>query len=126
VSYTLVGTRERIREKAVGTALGACAAAVVAILAPPARVLTGSAILAFLLALVQRAVYRRMYGLSTFSLVLYLAAPDDVVLEVEQRGVQILAGIVLHIVGLAVLHAVGDRLAKAAPSPVLAATLRPL
>ncbi|MFI6675992.1 FUSC family protein [Kribbella sp. NPDC050470] len=59
VMYILMGRRERIREKALGTALGAAAAVVVAIIGPPAWVLTAAAIVAFLLALTQRAVYWR-------------------------------------------------------------------
>src|SRR5262249_30096677 len=61
VMYILMGRRERIREKALGTALGAAAAAAVAIIGPPSWVLTVLAIVAFLLALMQRAVYWRMY-----------------------------------------------------------------
>ena len=59
---------------------------------------------ASLLAVMQRATYWRMYGLYTFSLVLFLASPGDVGFEAEERGFQILAGIALLILGLAVLH----------------------
>ncbi len=93
---------------------------VVAIIAPPSWVLTALAILAFLLAVMQRATYWRMYGLYTFSLVLFVAAPDDVAFEAEERGFQILAGIALLIVGLAILHGIGDRLARRYPQPELA------
>jgi hypothetical protein len=44
VLYLLMGRRERIREKAFGTAAGAAAAVVVAIIAPPSWVLTALAI----------------------------------------------------------------------------------
>ena len=98
-----------------GPAAGAAAAVVVAIIAPPSWVLTTLAILAFLLAVMQRATYWRMYGLYTFALVLYIAAPDDVAFEAEERGLQFLAGIALLIVGLAILHRVGDRLARRGP-----------
>jgi len=120
VMYLLMGRRERIREKALGTALGAAAAAVVAIIAPSPWVLTALAIIALLVAVMQRAVYWQMYGLYTFALVLYLAAPDDVGFEAEERGFQILAGIAILIVGLAILHALGDRLARRYPQPELA------
>ena len=122
VMYLLMGRRERIREKALGTALGAAAAVAVAVIAPPAWVLTALAIIALLLAVMQRAVYWRMYGLYTFSLVLYFAAPDDVAFEAEQRGLQILAGIAILIVGLAILHAIGDRVARRYPQAELGST----
>ena len=64
----------------------------------------------------QRATYWRMYGLYTFSLVFFLAAPGDVAFEAEERGFQILAGVALLIVGLAALHAIADRLATAIPT----------
>ena len=98
VMYLLMGRRERIQEKALGTAAGAATAVVVAIIAPPTWVLTALAILAFLLAVMQRATYWLMYGLYTFALVIYLAAPDDVGFEAEERGVQILAGIAILVV----------------------------
>ena len=90
VLYMMMGHRERIHEKALGTAVGAAAAVVVAIIAPPPLVLTALAVVAILLALMQRATYWRMYGLYTFALVIFLAAPGDVAFEAEERGVQIL------------------------------------
>jgi MFS family permease len=120
VMYILMGRRERIREKALGTALGAAGAAVVAIIGPSSWVLTALAIIAFVLAVLQRAVYWWMYGLYTFALVLFLAAPDDVGFEAEERGFQILAGIAILIIGLAALHAISDRLARRYPQPELA------
>ena len=119
--YVLMGRRERIREKAIGTACGAAAAVVVAVLAPPTWVLTALTLLAFLAALMQRRIYWRMYGLYTFALVLYFATPDDVAFVAEQRGLQILAGIGLLALGLLAVHAVGDRLAQRNPKPDLAA-----
>ena len=61
-----------------------------------------------------------MYGLYTFALVLFLAAPGDVAHEAEERGVQILAGVALLIIGLAALHLIADRLATRYPQPELA------
>ena len=68
----------------------------------------------------QRATYWRMYGFVTFSLVLFLASPGDVAFEAEERGFQILAGIALLILGLAVLHPIMGRLARRYPQPELA------
>jgi hypothetical protein len=61
-----------------------------------------------------------MYGLYTFSLVLLLSAPGQVGFEAEERGVQILVGISLLVVGLAIVHALGARVAKRYPQPELA------
>jgi len=119
VMYILMGRRERIRGKALGTACGAAAAVVVALLTPPTWVLTALTLLAFLAAVMQRQVYWRMYGLYTFSLVLYFATPGDVAFVAEQRGFQILAGVGLLVIGLVALHAVGDRLARRYPQPEL-------
>ena len=63
--------------------------------------------------------YWRMYALSTFSLVLVLAAPNQVGYEAEERGVQILAGIGLLVVGLFIFHAVGRWLEDHHPRPEL-------
>ena len=120
--YLVMGHRERIREKALGTALGAVAAVVVAVIGLSPWAQTALAAVAFLLAVMQRATYWRMYGLYTFSLVLLLASPGDVGFEAEERGFQILAGITLLILGLAVLHPITDRLAKRYPQPALAST----
>lgn len=121
ILYILIGKQDRIRGKAIGTALGAIAAIPVAILAPAPGVLTGIAVVAFLLALTQAKRYWLYYGLYTFSLVLLLAAPGQVAYEAEERGVQILAGIVLLVVGLVVVRTLGARLAKRYPQPELAA-----
>jgi hypothetical protein len=61
-----------------------------------------------------------MYGLYTFSLVLLLAAPGQVGFEAEERGLQILVGVGLLVVGLFVVHALGPWLAKRRPQPELA------
>ena len=123
VMYLLMGHRERIREKALGTAVGAVAAVVVAIIGLPPWAQTTLAVAAFVLAVMQRATYWRMYGLYTFSLVLLLGlARGRRVSRVEERGVQILAGITLLILGLAVLHLITDSLARRYPQPELAST----
>ena len=114
------GARARIREKALGTAVGAVAAVVVAVVALPPWAQTAIAVAALVLAVMQRATYWRMYGLVTFSLVLFLASPGDVAFEAEERGFQILAGIALLILGLAVLHPIMGRLARRYPQPELA------
>ena len=68
VLYILMGKRERIREKALGTALGVAAAVPVAILSPPPEVLTAVGAVVFLVALTQaKGKYWLMYGLYTFS-----------------------------------------------------------
>jgi len=120
--YLIMGRRERIREKALGTALGAAAAVAVAVIGLSPWAQTALAVVAFLLAVMQRATYWRMYGLYTFSLVLFLASPGDVGFEAEERGFQILAGIALLILGLAVLHLIVGRLARRYPQPELAST----
>src|SRR6478609_4276893 len=122
VMYLIMGRRERIREKALGTAVGAAAAVVVAIIGLSPWAQTALAVVAFLLALMQRATYWRMYGLYTFSLVLFMASPGDVGFEAEERGLQILAGIALLVVGLAIVHPLADWLAKRYPQPQLGST----
>jgi hypothetical protein len=121
VLYILLGKRERIREKALGTALGVAGAIPVAILSPPAGVLTAVATVAFVVALTQaKKRYWLMYGLYTFSLVLLLATPGHVGYEAEERGVQILVGIGLLTVGLAVVTVLAQRLRERYPQPELA------
>jgi Fusaric acid resistance protein-like len=120
VLYILMGKRDRIRGKAIGTALGVAAAIPVAIISPPAGVLAGVGAVAFVVALTQAKTYWLMYGLYTFSLVLLLASPGHVGFEAEERGFQILVGIALLVVGLAVVHALGGWAAKRDPQPELA------
>jgi Fusaric acid resistance protein-like len=118
--YILLGKRERIREKAVGTALGVAGAIGVAIIAPPPEVIAVLAIVALLLAITQLKTYWLYYGLYTFALILALAAPAQVGSEAKERGFEILAGIGLLVVGLAVIHALATRLSKDDPQPELA------
>jgi MFS family permease len=120
VLYIVMGKRDRIRGKAIGTALGVAAAIPVAIADPSAGVLAATGAVAFILALTLSKTYWLMYGLYTFSLVLLLAAPGQVGFEAEERGVQILVGVGLLVVGLLVVHALGTRLAKSHPQPELA------
>ncbi|MBK8293440.1 MAG: hypothetical protein IPK93_01180 [Solirubrobacterales bacterium] len=120
ILYILIGKRDRIRGKAIGTALGAAAAIPVAILAPPVGVITGLAIVAFLLALTQAKRYWLYYGLYTFSLVLVLAAPGQVAVEAKERGVQILVGIALLVGFLLVLRVLGRMLQERYPQLELA------
>ena len=120
VLYILMGKRDRIRGKAIGTALGVAAAIPVALLDPPAEVLAAVGAAVFVLALTQaKKKYWLMYGLYTFSLVLLLAAPGQVGFEAEERGFQILVGVGLLVVGLFLVHALGSWLSKRHPQPEL-------
>jgi hypothetical protein len=118
--YILIGRRDRIADKAIGTALGVAAAVPVAIISPSAGVLTAVGIVAFVAALTQAKRYWLMYGLYTFSIVLLLAGPGQVGYEAEERGVQILVGIGLLAVGLAIVAALARWLQKRYPQPELA------
>ncbi len=118
VLYILTGKRERIREKAIGTALGAAAAIPVAILSPSAQVLTLVGLVAFVVALTQAKTYWLMYGIYTFALILLLAAPGEVVYETEERGFQILLGIGLLVIGLIIIHVLARWLARKHPQPL--------
>ena len=118
--YVLTGKRDRIGGKAIGTAIGAAAAIPIALIAPPPWAIALIAAAAFVLAVMQTKTYWLMYGLYTFSLVLVLAPPGQVASEAEQRGVQILTGVGLLVVGLVIVHAAGRWLAKHHPQPELA------
>lgn len=118
--YVVLGKRERIREKAIGTAIGAAATIPVAILAPPPEVIGLIATVAFVLALTQLKTYWLYYSLYTFAVVLALAAPAQVATEAKERGSEILIGIALLVVGLAILHALATRLSESDPQPELA------
>jgi hypothetical protein len=120
VLFILMGKRERIREKAIGTALGVIAVAPVAIAALPAWAIYVIAALAFVLAFVTYKKYWLMYGLYTFALVLVLSPPGHTGSEAAHRGSEILIGIAILVVGLAILHALGTWLAKRYPQPELA------
>ena len=122
VLYILMGKRDRIRGKAIGTSVGIAAAIPIALLSPPSGVLTALGIVAFVVALTQAKTYWLMYGLYTFSLVLLLSAPGQVGFEAEERGFQILVGVGLLVVGLVVVHALGNWLSKRDPQPALAQT----
>jgi hypothetical protein len=121
VLYILIGKRDRIRGKAIGTSLGVAAAIPVALIDPPAWVLATLATVAFVLALTQYQKYWLYYGLYTFSFVLALAAPGQVGSEAEERGVQILVGIGLLVIGIFILHALATWLSKREPQPELTA-----
>ena len=122
VLYILMGKRDRIRGKAIGTALGVAAAIPVAIISPSCAVLASARrTVAFVLALTQSKTYWLMYGLYTFSLVLLLAAPGQVGFEAEERGFQILVGIGLLVVGLFIVHALATWLSKREPQAELTA-----
>ncbi len=103
--YVMIGKRERIRGKAIGTATGAAAALPVAIIDPPAAVLTLLGAVALVLAFTHTTSYWVMYGLYTFAVVLLLATPGQVAFEAEERGLQILLGVGLLCLGLIVLEA---------------------
>ncbi len=118
--YFLTGKRERIREKALGTALGAIAAVPVAILAPPAWAISVLAAVAFVLALWQYKTYWAYYGFYTFAIILVLSAPGQVGTEAAHRSSEILAGIAILVVALAILQALGTWLSKRYPQPELA------
>jgi hypothetical protein len=119
VLYLIVGKRDRIQGKAIGTAVGAIAALPVALLDPPAGGLAAVGTVGIVVAFARVKTYWRMYALYTFSLVLLLAAPNQVGYEAEERGVKILAGIGLLVVGLFILHAVGRWLEDHHPQPEL-------
>lgn len=116
----LLGLRERIADKAIGTAVGVAAAVPVAIASPSAWILTALGVVALLVAFTQAKRYWLAYGLYTFSVVLLLSAPGQVGYEAEQRGVQILVGIGLLIVGLAAVTVLARWLQKRYPQPELA------
>jgi hypothetical protein len=58
--------------------------------------------------------------LFTFGLVLVLSPPGHVGSEAAHRGSEILIGIGILVVGLAILHPLGTWLAKRCPEPELA------
>ncbi len=117
--YLTMGQRDRIQGKAIGTALGVMLAGVVALIAPPAWAVTVIAAVAFVLALTlaRSKGYWLWYGLYTFALVLALAPPKHVGSEAAHRGSEILVGVGILVVGLAIIHAVGNRLSERYPEP---------
>src|SRR4029434_5620160 len=98
-------------------ASAAAAAIPIAIIAPPTWATALIAAAAFVLAVMQTKTYWLMYGLFTFGLGVALAPPGQVASEAEQRGVQILTGIALLVVGLVIVGAAGRWLAKHYPNP---------
>jgi Fusaric acid resistance protein-like len=118
--FILMGKRDRIREKAIGTALGVIAVVPVAIAALPAWAVYVIAGVAFLLAIWQSKRYWLYYGLYTFGLVLVLSPPGHAGAEAAHRGLEILAGIGILVVGLAIVHLLGTWLSKRYPEPELA------
>ena len=123
--YILMGKRERIQEKAIGTALGVIAVVPVAIAAPPAWAIYVIAAVAFLLAIWQYHRYWLYYGFFTFGLVLVLSPPGHTGSEAAHRGSEILAGIGILVVGLAILHPLVTWLNKRYPEPELADSDKP-
>jgi hypothetical protein len=121
VLYLLLGKRERIRQKAIATALGAAAAILVAIAALPQWAITVIASGAAVVAVMEyKKSYTIFYGLYTFALVLALSSPGHVGTEAAHRGSEILIGIGLLVIGLALVHFLGTWLARHYPEPVLA------
>jgi len=119
--YILIGKRERIREKAIGTALGVIIVVPVAVAALPAWAIYVIAAVAFLLALmVHKSRYWLYYSLCTFALVLAISPSGQVGSEAAHRGFEILAGIAILVVGLAILYPLAAWLSKRYPEPELA------
>ncbi len=85
------------------------------LVSPPEWVLTAIGVVAFVVALTQAKTYWLMYGLYTFGFVMLLAAPGQVGFEAEERGFQILAGVALLVLGLAVVHVLATWLSKREP-----------
>jgi len=125
ILYMIIGKRERIREKTLGTAYGVTLAVPVAILALPTWAITVIASVAFVTALTQLKRYWLYYSLFTFSLVLALSTPGNVGAEAEQRGAEILTGIAILLLGLGVIHILGISLSKRRPLPELAGPIAP-
>jgi Fusaric acid resistance protein-like len=120
VLYVLIGKRERIREKAVGTALGAFAVVPVAIAALPAWAVYALAGVAFVLAIWQYKKYWLYYAFYTFGLILVISPPGQVGSEAAHRGSEILIGIGILAVGLAILQPLSTWQSERYPEPELA------
>ena len=119
--YIVMGKRERIREKAIGTTVGVIAVTPVAIAAPSPLATSVIAGVAFLLSFAfYRKSYWLYYALFTFALVLALAPPGHAGSEASHRGSEILIGIGILVIGLAIIHALGSWLSERYPDPALA------
>ena len=123
--YIIMGKRERIKEKAIATALGVIAAVPVAVLALPTWAISVIATTAFIVALTQLKRYWLYYALYTFAVVLALSTPGNVGTEAAHRGSEILAGIGILVVGLSIVQALGAWLSKRYPQPELAGSTAP-
>ena len=118
VLYILLGKRERIRQKALGTAIGAIAVVPVAIAALPTWAIYLIAAVAFLLAFMTYKTYWLVLRLVSPSLWCWLLAPPGHAgSEAAHRGFEILAGIAILVAGLAILHPLATWLAKRYPNP---------
>ena len=115
--YIIMGKRERIREKALGTALGAIAAIPLAIVGLPAWAISVLAAAAFVLALWQYKRYWLYYGFWTLAIILALSPPGKVATEAAHRGSEILVGIGILVVALAIMQVLGTWLSKRYPQP---------
>jgi len=120
IVYVLVDKREKIPEKAIGTAVGVILVVPVAIAALPAWAVYVLAGAALLFAVWQRKTYWRFYALFTFALVLVLAPPGQAGAEAAHRGVEILVGIAILAAGLTILYPLGTWQSKRYPQPELA------
>jgi Fusaric acid resistance protein-like len=118
--YIIMGKRERIREKALGTALGAIAAIPLAIVGLPAWAISALAVVALVLAFWQYKKYWLYYAFWTFAIILALSPPGQVGTEAAHRGSEILVGIGILVVALAFMQALGTWLSKRYPQPELA------
>ncbi len=118
--YVIMGKRERIQEKALGTALGAIASIPLAIIGLPAWAISVLAAVALVLALWQYKTYWLYYAFWTFAIILALSPPGQVGTEAAHRGSEILVGIGILVVALVIMQALGTWLSKRYPQPELA------
>ena len=124
--YVLIGKRERIREKALATAVGVIAAVPAAIVGPPPWAIAALASAAFILALMEyKRSYWIYYSCFTFALVLAMSPPGDVGTEAAHRGSEILVGIGILVLALLILQVVGGWLSRRYPQPELEDSIAP-
>jgi hypothetical protein len=105
--------------------LGVILVVPVAILALPTWAISVIATTAFVAALTQLKRYWLYYTLYTFALVLALSTPGNAGTEAAQRGVEILSGIAILLIGLVVLYGLGVSLSKRYPQPELTDPIAP-